>query len=52
MECEKVIASETNATVQLFCHFVVSSNKAGALEKEILRYLSIMEDTFPAIDEL
>ena len=50
MEHERVTASEANAAVLLLCNFVVSSDKAGAREKEILRYLSIMEDTFLAID--
>lgn len=47
---EKVTASEANATERLLRNFVVSSDKAGAREKEILRYLSIMADTFLAID--
>ena len=46
----KVTASEVNAAVRLLRNFVVSIDKAGAWEKEILRYLSIMEDTFLAID--
>ena len=50
MEREKVTASEANAAVRLLRNFVVSRDKAGAREKEILRYLSIMEDTFLAID--
>ena len=50
-EREKVTASEANAAVRLLRNFVVSRDKAGAREKEILRYLSIcMEDTFLAID--
>ena len=47
---EKATASDANAAVRLLRNFVVSSDKAGAREKEILRYLSIMEDTFLAID--
>ena len=47
---QKVTASEANAAVRLLRNFVVSIDKAGAREKEILRYLSIMEDTFFAID--
>ena len=50
MEREKVTASEANAAVRLLHNFVVSRDKAGAREKEILWYLSIMEDTFLAID--
>ena len=50
MEREKVTASEATAAVQLLRNFVVSSDTAGAREKEILRYLSIMEDTFLASD--
>ena len=50
MEREKVTASEANAAVRLLRDFVVSSATAGARVKEILRYLSIMEDTFLAID--
>jgi len=50
MEREKVTASEAKAAVRLLRDFVVSSATAGAQEKEILRYLSIMEDTFLAID--
>ena len=50
MEREKVTASEANSAVRLFRNFVVSSDTAGAREKEILRYLWIMEDTFLAID--
>ena len=41
----------STTSAQLRCqHFVVSIEKAGAREKEIIRYLSIMEDTFLAID--
>ena len=47
---EKTTASDANAAVRLLRNFVVSSDKAGAREKEILRYLSIMEDTFLATD--
>ena len=50
MEREKVTASEATAAVRLLRNFVVSSDTAGAREKEILRYLSIMEDTFLATD--
>ena len=50
MDPEKVTASEATAAVRLLRNFVVSSDTAGAREKEILRYLSIMEDTFLAID--
>jgi len=50
MEREKVTASEANAAVWLLYNFVVSSDTAGAREKEILQYLPIMEDTFLAID--
>ena len=50
MDREKVTASEATAAVRLLRNFVVSSDTAGAREKEILRYLSIMEDTFLAID--
>ena len=50
MERERVTASEANVAVQLLHNFAVSSDKAGAHEKEILQYLSIMEDTFLAID--
>ena len=44
MDCEKV------AAVRLLHNFVVSSDTAGGREKEILRYLSIMEETFLSID--
>ena len=50
MDREKVTASEATAVVRLLSNFVVSSDTAGAREKEILRYLSFMEDTFLAID--
>ena len=50
MEREKVTASEAIAAVRLLRNFVVSSDTAGAREKEILRYLSIMDDTFLATD--
>ena len=50
MDREKVTASEATSAVRLLCNFVVSSDTAGAREKEILRYLSIMEDTFLAND--
>ena len=50
MDREKVTDSEATAAVRLLRNFVVSSDTAGAREKEILRYLSIMEDTFLAID--
>ena len=39
MEREKVTSSEANAAVRLLRNFVVSSDTAGAREKEILRYL-------------
>ena len=50
VEREKVTASEANAVERLLRNFVVSSDKVGAQEKEILRYLSIMKNTFLAID--
>ena len=50
MEREKVTASEATAAVRLLRNFVVSSDTAGAREKEILRYLRIVEDTFLAIN--
>ena len=50
MEREKIIASEANAAVRLLRNFVVSSDTASAREKEILRYLSIMEDSSLATD--
>ena len=50
MEREKVTASEATAAVRLLRNFVVSSDTAGARKKEILRYLSIMEDSFLATD--
>ena len=40
----------TNAAVRLLRNFVVSSDTAGTRKKEILRYLTIMEDAFLAID--
>ena len=48
MEREKVTASEATAAVRLLRTCVVTSDTASAREKEILRYLSIMEDTFLA----
>ena len=50
MEREKVTASEATAAVRLLRTCVVSSDTASAREKGILRYLSIMEDTFLAND--
>ena len=51
MERQKVTASKVNAAVRLLrINFVVSSDTAGAREKEILRYLSVIQDTFLAID--
>ena len=50
MDREKVTASEATAAVRLLRNFVVSSDTAGAREKEIFQYLSNMEDTFLATD--
>ena len=50
MEREKVTASEATAAVRLLRNFIVSSDTAGAREKEIFQYLSNMKDTFLATD--
>ena len=50
MKREKVTASEATAAVRLLRNFVVSSDQAGAREKENVPYLWFMEDTFLAID--